>query len=284
MERLDFTVDVQLDLDGPSFKKAIADFSRSVGGADIALLFYAGHGFQYNGQNFLLGTDAKLDNEAGLTTSAVSGDDVVMALESAPGDRINLIFLDACRDNPLMDLAHGPTRLKASGVGLAKMGQGFPDTLIAFSAQPGTEASDGIGKNSPFVRSLIKHIETPDLEVSVLLKIVGRDVSQATFNKQRPQQLTGMNRLFYFKPVKERTSPAATLEGGVVVAEFAAWQILCKPTPLGDRGACAAVQSVAAADGRKWGITIYYQRFPNRKEVLRVFVPLGVLLPPGLGL
>src|SRR5262249_25754660 len=123
----------------------------------------------------------------------------------------NLIFLDACRNNPLADNLKrslvAMQRSVALGRGLARIEPAARDTLIAFAAAPGQEASDGVGRNSPFTSALLNHMGQPGLEISVMLKEVSAEVREKTRNSQRPQQLSDMSRVFYFAKA-EQAAPA----------------------------------------------------------------------------
>jgi uncharacterized caspase-like protein len=208
LRKVGFEVAVGLDLDQQRFAQAIERFARALDGADVALFYYAGHGLQMNERNFLVSVDAKLQNEFLLTSETIDLEAIVRLMESK--SPVNLVFLDACRNNPLADglrqsLA-ATKRSAALGRGLARIEPTGRDTLIAFAAAPGQVAVDGAGRNSPFTGSLLAHIDKPGLEVSVMLKEVAADVRRATQNAQRPQQLSDMARVFYFA----RAEAAAT--------------------------------------------------------------------------
>ena len=147
-----------------------------------------------NEKNYLVSTNARLENEFLLSSETIELDAIVRLMESkAP---INLVFLDACRNNPLAEnLRRSLAALKRGaqlGRGLARMEARGRDTLIAFAAAPGQEANDGSERNSPFTAALLRHLPKPGLEVSVMLKEVAADVRRDTRNGQRPQQLSDM--------------------------------------------------------------------------------------------
>jgi uncharacterized caspase-like protein len=149
------------------------------------LFFYAGHGLQVNGKNYLVPVDAKLERPGDLALDAVDIGNVLAQMEAEK--RVNLIFLDACRDNPLArSLARSlGTRSSAVGQGLASI-QSAIGTMIAYATQPDNVALDGEGRNSPFTAALLKHIVTPGLEIGTLMKRVRADVIAATREKQVP--------------------------------------------------------------------------------------------------
>jgi tetratricopeptide (TPR) repeat protein len=185
LRKLGFDVVEGRDLDRPGMDNAIRQFSRKLDGADIALFFYAGHGLQVNGKNYLVPIDAKLERPGDLMLDAVDIGNVLAQMEAEK--RVNLIFLDACRDNPLArSLARSlGTRSSAVGQGLASI-QSAIGTMIAYATQPDNVALDGEGRNSPFTAALLKHIVTPGLEIGTLMKRVRADVIAATREKQVP--------------------------------------------------------------------------------------------------
>ncbi len=151
----------------------------------MALLFYAGHSLQVGGKNFLIPVDAKIEREADLAFDTMDLAQLIVLMDTV--QRVNLVFLDACRDNPLSrSLARsGTTRSLNVQQGLAAI-QSAAGTLIAFSTQPDNVALDGDGRNSPFTTALLKHMITPGLEVESMMKQVRIDVISATKNKQVP--------------------------------------------------------------------------------------------------
>jgi hypothetical protein len=228
LKQLGFQVLVGTDLDERGFASEIDRFGRMLDGADVGLFFYAGHGLQMNDKNYLVSTKAKLENEFLIPAETVELDAIVRLMESR--SRTNLVFLDACRNNPLADrLRQNLAASKRSislGRGLARVDAGR-DTLIAFAAAPGQEAADGRDRNSPFTAALLQHLPTPGVEVSVMLKQVAAEVRQETHDMQRPQQISDMSRTFYFAsaapvmaavPQPQQTGP--TIDNAVEVAHW----------------------------------------------------------------
>src|SRR5215468_9808331 len=173
------------DLDQRAMVEKIRDFGRKLERADLALFFYAGHGLQVGGKNYLVPIDAKLERPGDLALDAVDVSVVLAQMEAEK--RVNLVLLDACRDNPLSrSLARSlGTRSASVGQGLATI-QSAIGTMIAYATQPDNVALDGAGRNSPFTTALLKYIDTPGLEVSSLMKRVRADVVQSTNQKQVP--------------------------------------------------------------------------------------------------
>src|SRR3954468_4810923 len=200
LKKIGFEVELGLDLDQQNFAVTIEKFARALDGADVGLFFYAGHGLQLNDKNYLVSINAKLENEFLMSSETIDLTSIVRLMESKTA--VNLVFLDACRNNPLAEnLRRGLEATKRStalGRGLARVEPASRDTLIAFAAAPGQVAADGNDRNSPFTASLLRNIPRPKVEVSVMLKEVSADVRRATGNAQRPQQLSDMSRTFYF--------------------------------------------------------------------------------------
>lgn len=208
LEQIGFEVTLGLDLDRRSFDATLREFAQKSRDAETVTFFYAGHGLQVAGENYLVPVDAKLQSEADLLFEAVKLSFVMQILESRP--RTNIVFLDACRDNPLAEnLARslGRTRSAVIGRGLAEVSAGA-GTLVAYATDPGNVALDGEGENSPFTEALLRHITEPGVEVRSMLTRVRRDVYEATGGRQRPWDNSSLLREFYFveKPVEVATA------------------------------------------------------------------------------
>lgn len=204
LEKLGFQVVKGIDLAYRDFGRTIGKFRSALEEADVALFFYAGHGLQVNGNNYLAPIDAELQHEDSLEFEAVTLKTILRLMERR--ERTNLVFLDACRDNPLArNLARGMgTRSTAIERGLAREETGI-GTMIAFATQPGNVALDGEGKHSPFTEALVKHIETPGLDIANLMRKVRLDVIDTTGRQQVPWNHSSLTGSFMFKdkPVEE---------------------------------------------------------------------------------
>ena len=177
-------VDVRLDLGNLEFKRVARDFSATIRDADIAVMYYAGHGIEVNGTNYLLPVDAKLATDFDVEDEALSLDRMMRALE--PARRLRLIILDACRDNPFVRSMQRNVASRAVATGLAKVEPANSDTLIAFAAKAGSTADDGRGSNSPFTTALLKNLSVPGRDIRIALGHVRDDVVRATNNRQEP--------------------------------------------------------------------------------------------------
>lgn len=197
---LGFKVIEGYNLNSTSMRNKIAEFGTALPGAGVSLFYYAGHGMQVSGKNFLVPVDAKLERPSSLGVEAIEVNTVISDMETEK--RINLVFLDACRDNPLSrNLARtmGTGRSAAVGQGLAQLNAGI-GTLITFATSPDTIALDGQGRNSPFTQAMLKYIRTPGLEVRSMLTRVRADVIRATNEQQVPWDHSSLTGDFYFKP------------------------------------------------------------------------------------
>lgn len=185
-EKLGFTVIKGLDLDKSGMERTMRRFAEALKGATIGMFFYAGHGLQVNGRNYLVPIDAELKTAEALDFEMV-GLDVVQRIMEASGET-NILFVDACRDNPLTrNLARAMgTRSAAIGQGLTSQEAGA-GTLISFSTQPGNVALDGTGtRNSPYAAALIEHIATQGKDLPAILVQVRRQVMATTGKRQIP--------------------------------------------------------------------------------------------------
>ena len=181
------------------------DFATALQGADAGVFFYAGHGLQVAGQNYLVPVDAELTTAATLEFEMVRVDVVHRVMERQTST--NVLFLDACRDNPLArNLARAMgTRSAEIGRGLAPLESGV-GTLISFSTQPGNVALDGAGRNSPFAGALVKHMSASNDDLSAILIAVRNDVMKETQRKQVPWEHSALTGRFYFNPAAAQTA------------------------------------------------------------------------------
>jgi hypothetical protein len=179
-----FEVDLRLDLDSNNMRRALREFSHTARDADVVVVFYAGHGIEMNGSNYLIPTDAKLEQDFDVEDETVSLDRVLATAE--PAKRLRLVILDACRDNPFMRTMKRSVASRSIGRGLARIEPTTTDTLVAFAAKAGSTAVDGAGANSPFTTALLKHVTTPGLDVRLALGRVHDDVLESTRRQQEP--------------------------------------------------------------------------------------------------
>lgn len=222
-----FDVTVAFDLTKSQFDETLLAFSRRVQGAEVALFYFAGHGLQVNGTNYLVPADAKAEALESLDWELIRLDQVLRTVERASST--NIVFLDACRNNPLArSLARTlGTRSSSVGSGLASIESGV-GTLISFSTQPGNVALDGAGRNSPFAAALVRQIATAK-DLSTILIDVRNEVRTETGGKQVPWEHSALTRQFYFSNTTTETAPNARRnKGGQISAAERAWASVAK--------------------------------------------------------
>jgi uncharacterized caspase-like protein len=192
LARLDFEVELLRDLGQRDLAQALRRFSRRADGADVALFFYAGHSVQANDVNYLLPVDGNPERAEDLRFDGI---DLGQVLGVMQGARARLIFLDACRNNPLADRL--AARSRGVSRGLARVDTSDVGTLIAFATSPGATAEDGAGANSPFTQALLEHLATPGLEVRGALTRVRNQVMAATGDRQVPWENSSLRSEIY---------------------------------------------------------------------------------------
>jgi len=188
LKSLGFEVFLRVDADQQGFTRALEDFTRAVAGADIGLFFYAGHGMQYSGSNYLMPVGARLQDEVSVRFELIPLDEIQRALDRSAGVRI--LILDACRNNPLA--AELTRSMRASNRdasiprGLARIEQAR-GTVVAYSTQANEIAEDGSARNSPFTRALLENLREPGLEIGAMFRKVAARVYETTHGKQVPE-------------------------------------------------------------------------------------------------
>jgi uncharacterized caspase-like protein len=216
LTRLDFEVIRVLNMGKDQMDRQIQRFSGKMKNADIAVFFYAGHGIQINSKNFLIPVDFDPENTENLGLQLVSLDKVLHEMEK--GKHTSIIFLDACRDNPLADqissnISAGRSVRLDQNRGIDDVRQGLAEvegkagTLIAYATQPGNVALDGAGLNSPFTEALLEYIEEPGIDIRDILTKVRMRVMKKTKEKQVPWDHSSLVEKVYFKEKKRWAAP-----------------------------------------------------------------------------
>ena len=216
LKQLGFKVIDGYDLDKAAFDKKVKEFAIALIGTDVGVFFYAGHGLQVDGQNYLVPTDAELTAAAALDFEMVRFDLVQRVMERET--QTNILFVDACRNNPLarnLTRALG-TRSTSVGQGLAAAEAGS-GTLISFSTQPGSVASDGSGRNSPYAGPLAKHLVNSSDDLNSVLIAVRNDVMRETQRAQVPWEHSALTKRVFFNASSE-AKLASTPENDAAVA------------------------------------------------------------------
>jgi uncharacterized caspase-like protein len=177
-------IDSRLDLRIVDMRRALRDFADQARDADIAVIYFAGHGIEIDGTNYLIPTDAALERDTDIYDETFSLDRVLLAIE--PAKMLRLVIVDACRNNPFADRMKRTVGSRAVTRGLARIEPATSNTLVAFAAKAGSTALDGNGTNSPYATALVKHIATPGLDLRRAFGFVRDDVMRVTGNKQEP--------------------------------------------------------------------------------------------------
>jgi hypothetical protein len=209
LERLNFKVTRLSNVSAAEMRKAIVDFGRTTEGSEMAVVFYAGHGMEAGGENWLIPTDAELRSDADVESEAVSLRSINLQVSKAR--QLGLVILDACRNNPFAAKMQRSLRTRAVARGLAPT-EPTDNVLVAYAARDGTTANDGDGRNSPFTTALLRNIETPGLEISFLFRNVRDEVMTATKREQQPFVYGSLSKeAIYLKPpiVAQPAAPAA---------------------------------------------------------------------------
>ncbi|HWY87677.1 MAG TPA: caspase family protein, partial [Gemmataceae bacterium] len=177
-------VESRRDLKNTEMRRALRDFTEKAHDADIAVIYYAGHGIEVDGTNYLIPVDAVLERDTDAYDEAIALDRILQAIE--PAKQLRLVILDACRDNPFAKNMKRTVASRALSRGLAGVEPARPNTLIAFAAKGGSTAADGDSNNSPFTTALLKYLAKPGLELGKAFRLVRDDVMNATGNRQEP--------------------------------------------------------------------------------------------------
>ena len=216
------------DLTQSDMRRTIADFAKKVtekGPDTVALVFYAGHGLQVDGENYLVPVDAQIERESDVPLQATRLADLMNVLSSVPS-KSNIVILDACRNNPFSAIN------KTAGRGLAIV-DAPNGSIVSYSTAPGTEALDGDGQNSPYTTALTKIGHEPGLQIEQLLKRVRLDVSNTTARQQFPWESSSLTVEFSFFPAgsaqqaaapSNNSQPGATAKARSETRSVEAWQ------------------------------------------------------------
>ena len=177
-------VEARHDLSALETRRALRDFADKASDADIAVIYYAGHGIEVEGVNYLIPVDAKLERDSDVFDEAFSINRILVAVQTAR--QLRLVILDACRDNPFSKTMQRTAGSREVARGLARIEPTELNTLIAYSAKAGSIAQDGNGRNSPFTMALARHLTTPGLDLRRAFGFVRDEVLKATSNRQEP--------------------------------------------------------------------------------------------------
>jgi hypothetical protein len=232
----------QLDLDKDSLERVLQDFSKKLPGASVALFFYAGHGLQMAGDNFLVPTSANPETPSDVNLQMVDAQVILEMMQDA-GARLNIVILDACRNNPF-----GGRRLqRALTHGLAEM-QAPEGTLIAYATQPGAVASDGAGADSPYTAALAQVMRRRDVEVRQVFNDVGLIVNKETGGSQTPWMANSPISGYFYFAGQPAAAPSPTSAQAAAPPSPTSVQAAAAPSPTSAKSAAApSPTSVQAA-------------------------------------
>jgi len=226
LRSLGWDVVLKKDLSRRQAYRQIATFESKLRDAEVGLVYYAGHGIQKDGKNYLIPSDAEIEVEEDLRSEAFTSSDILEAMEKA-GAPMNIVILDSCRDNPL------PRRSRSAERGLAapSLPAGIKGTAIVFSAGPGQVAMDG-PKNGHgvFTGELLKVLDRPGLKLEEVFKQTARQVAVRTNSKQKPWMNSSVTSDFYFQ--EEKATPAASVPAADKETVF--WQSIANSDRAGD--------------------------------------------------
>ena len=201
LRELGFTVTLKTNLNKQGMETAVGSFTAGLAPGDIALFFYSGHGMQVSGSNYLIPVNEAIGNETDVRYKAMDAQYVMDYMQDARTS-VNIIILDACRDNPYRGY-----KSQTKGFIAVSAPQG---TFIAYSTGPGKIAADGTGRNSPYTRNLISCMKMPDIEIEDAFKEVRKKVMSETGNQQVPWESTSLVQAFAFKGMATKPGPVPT--------------------------------------------------------------------------
>ncbi len=240
-----FDVTIASDLNMASFQRTLRDFRVAADGSDVAMIYYAGHGIEGQGKNWLIPIDSKLETQFDLPYEAINMDRL---LESLAGSKVRIVVLDACRNNPFANAWKSGVRAVPMGLN----GTEYDDVLVIYAAAPGQTATEGTGSNSPFAVSLAKRLPEPGLPIQMLGGAVRDDVLAATGGNQRPFVSASITGTPIFLVPAQRSPPA---------------QLAVAPTSVstgGDRSMLDALMWQGAVSSNTLaGYQAYLREFPS---------------------
>jgi hypothetical protein len=261
-------VQAKTNLDLASLRRALRDFAEAMRDADVVVVFFAGHGIEVNGMNYLIPTDAVLERDTDVEDETVSLDRISRIID--PARQLRVVILDACRDNPFTSKMKRTIGNRSIERGLGRVDVVTADTLIGFAAKAGSTAADGVGPNSPYTSALLQHLVTPGLDVRLALGRVRDQVLKNTGGKQEPfvyGSLGGGEVSLARKVTVEPVSPAVTPPVGD--AGQAAWSMVQNTSDI----------RVLEAFVKRFGDTFYGDLARMRIEDLKK-TPAASAAPP----
>lgn len=304
LRRLDFETIVGTDLDKVGMEEIAIRFARASRDADVALFYYSGHALQHLGSNYLVPVDGKLDDEADLRR-LTKVEDLMADLQQAKNLRI--MVLDACRNNPLAERLQrslGATRAASFQRGLAKLDSPV-GMIISYATQAGKTAADGDGRNSPYTKAFLEHIETSE-EIGTIFRRISSSVYSETKQTQLPELSLSLISEIYFKqragvarPASTPIPPPMATQKPVTTAAaapaketvsqpdrvdltYAPWTKFClKGKEANAKNACFTGKDGRIQSGQPVVAAVLIEPEGDPKKILRVTLPLGMQLVHG---
>jgi formylglycine-generating enzyme required for sulfatase activity len=192
LKQTGFSVTLLVDANRPAMEMAVRDFGNALKSPQaVGLFYYSGHGAQNEGQNYLLPIDADIQDADELRYKALDAESVLAKMRSS-GNKLNMVFLDACRNNPF------PGATKSAERGLSVVKVEVPESVIVYATSPGSVALDGSGRNSPFTQAFLSNLKTPGQDIAIMMKQVTGSVKQNTSGAQTPWISSNLTRDFMF--------------------------------------------------------------------------------------
>ena len=227
LKRLGFAVSLATNASFDAMRRGVIALGRDAAGAEMAAVYFAGHGMEINGENWLIPVDAELKRDTDAANEAINLQSVMLQVSSTTS--LGLVILDACRNNPFaakMNRSSATRAATASGLGRIEP---VGNVLVAYAARDGTTALDGDARNSPFAAALLRNIEVPGVEVTFMFRNVRDDVMEATRNEQQPFVYGSLSR----KAIYLAGRPPAGVEGAAPPSPLpAAVSPAPPPTPV----------------------------------------------------
>ncbi len=257
------SVDVQLNVGNLEFKRAIRRFETTADEADIAVVYYAGHGLELSGTNYLVPIDARLASDRDAVDEAILLERLVSAADGAK--RLRLVILDACRDNPFVTTMRRESKTATRGVvsGLSRVEPTSTDTLIAYAAKAGSTADDGDGLHSPFTAAVLKNLTVPGLDVRLAFGRVRDEVLKTTSNRQEPfvyGSLGGGNISLVPAPAVAQDAPISDVKADYELVQKIgsrrAWEVFLGTHPTGFYADLARAQMENASPAPTANMTV----------------------------
>ena len=244
LTRLGFRVTLETNAGRKTMQRAINTFGKQLRSGGVGLFYYAGHGLQVQGRNYLIPIGAMIESESDVEFEAVDAGRVLGKMEDA-GNSLNIVILDACRNNPFARSFRSNTR------GLAKM-DAPRGSILAYSTAPGSVAADGTGRNGLYTAKLLKHMSTPGIKIEAVFKKVRIDVSRASSAKQTPWESSSLMGDFYFHPL------SATVDS----SSMRAINVKARPT-TGQLDAEAEMWAIVKTSKSIEDYQVFMEEFPN---------------------